>query len=92
MLTAIQEAIYQKARDFRDRHIHDVTTYAEFKEAVEDGFVRAWWAGDGEDEDRVKDETKATIRCIPLEQPGGTGTCVYTGKEATEVAIFGRAY
>ncbi|HQF00232.1 MAG TPA: proline--tRNA ligase, partial [Anaerolineae bacterium] len=72
--------------------IYDVRTYAELQEAVETGFARAWWAGDREDEARIKEETRATIRCIPLEQPGGTGTCVYTGREAHEVALFGRAY
>lgn len=92
LLTTIQQAIYQKALAFRDSHIYDVRTYAELQEAVETGFARAWWAGDREDEARIKEETRATIRCIPLEQPGGSGTCVYTGREAHEVALFGRAY
>ena len=92
LLTTLQQAIYQKALAFRDSHIYDVRTYAELQEAVETGFARAWWAGDREDEARIKEETRATIRCIPLEQPGGTGTCVYTGREAHEVALFGRAY
>ncbi len=92
MLDTIQAGILQKAQDFRDSHIQDVETYEDFKEAVETGFARAWWAGDTEDEARIKDETKATIRCIPTEQPGGKGTCIYTGQEAHEVAIFGRAY
>ncbi len=92
LLTTLQQAIYQKALAFRDSHIYDVHTYAELQEAVETGFARAWWAGDREDEARIKEETRATIRCIPLEQPGGTGTCVYTGREAHEVALFGRAY
>ncbi len=92
MLTTIQQAIYQKALDFRERHTWDVKTYDEFKEAVENGFARAWWAGDAEDEARIKEETKATVRCIPLEQPGGSGVCFYTGKPATEIAIFGKAY
>ncbi|HQM14820.1 MAG TPA: proline--tRNA ligase [Anaerolineae bacterium] len=92
LLATLQQAIYQKALAFRDSHIYDVRTYAELQEAVETGFARAWWAGDREDEARIKEETRATIRCIPLEQPGGTGTCVYTGREAHEVALFGRAY
>lgn len=92
LLTTLQQAIYQKALAFRDSHIYDVRTYAELQEAVETGFARAWWAGDREDEARIKEEARATIRCIPLEQPGGTGTCVYTGREAHEVALFGRAY
>ncbi|MGC9467088.1 MAG: proline--tRNA ligase [Anaerolineae bacterium] len=92
MLETVQQAIYEKALDFRDRNTHDVNTYDEFKEAVEAGFARVWWAGTSEDEARVKDETKATLRCIPLAQPGGTGTCFFTGKPATEIAIFGKAY
>ena len=92
MLITIQQAIYQKALNFRESHTRDVNSYEELKEVVETGFARAWWAGNMEDEAKVKEETKATIRCIPMEQPGGTGTCIYTGKQATEVAIFGRAY
>lgn len=92
MLATVQQAIYRKALDFRERNTHDVTSYDELKEAVETGFARGWWAGDAEDEARIKDETKATVRCIPMEQPGGSGTCIYTGKPATEVAIFGKAY
>jgi prolyl-tRNA synthetase len=92
MLETIQTAIYEKAKTFRDENIHDVETYDEFKEAVSTGFARAWWAGDIQDEARVQDETQATIRCIPLDQPEGSGTCIYTGKPANEVAIFGRAY
>ncbi len=92
MLATIQQALLDKARDFRDSHTVDVATYDELKEAVETGFARAWWAGSSADEVAIKDETKATIRCIPLEQPGGKGACIYTGEEATEMAIFGRAY
>jgi len=92
MLDTIQQAIYQKALDFRESHTYDVSTYGEFKEAVQTGFARVWWAGDSEDEAQIKDEAKATVRCLPMDQPGGTGTCFYTGKKATEVAIFGKAY
>ena len=92
MLVTVQQAIYQKALDFRNSHTWDVNTYDELKEAIETGFARAWWAGNAADEARVKDETRATVRCIPTEQPGGSGTCVYTGKPATEMAIFGKAY
>ncbi len=92
LLAEVQAAIYQKALDFRESHTWDVKTSDEFKEAVQHGFARAWWAGDSDDEARLKDETKVTLRCIPLEQPGGSGDCFYTGREATEVAIFGRAY
>ena len=92
LLEQVQRAIYEKALAFRDAHIRDVETYEELKDAVETGFARAWWAGTSEDEARIKEETKATIRCIPLDQPGGHGRCIFSGKPATEVAIFGRAY
>jgi len=92
MLTTIQQAIYQKALNFRESHTYDITNYDEFKEAIQIGFARAWWAGDSADEVRLKEETKATVRCIPMQQPGGTGKCFLTGKEAKEIAILGKAY
>lgn len=92
LLDEIQANLLARATKFRDDNTHDVTTYDELKEAVQTGFARAWWAGSNEDEQRVKEETKATIRCFPLEQPEGSGTCVLTGKPASRVAIFGRAY
>ncbi len=91
-LEEIQQAIYQKAVDFRNSHTFDVSSYAELEEVVQQGFARAWWAGDTEDEYKIKEETKATIRCIPIDQPGGSGKCIYTGKNASEMAIFSRAY
>jgi prolyl-tRNA synthetase len=54
--------------------------------------VRCWWAGSREDEDKIQEETKATIRIIPIDQPGGKGKCVYTDKEADKMAVFARAY
>ena len=92
LLEAIQQNLLDKATKFRDENTHDVANYDEFKEAIKTGFARGWWAGDNDDELRVKEETKATMRCIPFDQPGGSGTCFYTGKPATRVAIFGRAY
>jgi prolyl-tRNA synthetase len=62
------------------------------KQAVEKGFVRAYWAGSREDEEKIQDETGATIRVIPLDQSGTPGKCVYTGKDAEKIAIFARAY
>ena len=92
MLDSVQQSIYENALAFRSAHTVDVESYDALKEAVQTGFARAWWAGDREDEARLKEETKATIRCFPLEQPGGSGRCVFTGKPAREVAIIGRAY
>ena len=91
-LDTIQADLYRAALAFRDANIHEPATYADFKAVVEDGFARVWWAGSDEDELKVKEETKATIRCIPMDQPGGEGVCFYTGKPAKEMAIFGRAY
>jgi prolyl-tRNA synthetase len=71
-----------------------VESYEEFKEvlASQGGFIRVHWAGTSEDEARIQEETKATIRCLPLDVPEGPGRCFYTGKETEQVAIFARAY
>ena len=66
--------------------------YDEFRQAVADGFARAWWCGHTACEDKIKEDTHATNRCIPLEQPGGSGPCIVCGEQAKEVAIFARAY
>ena len=92
LLEGIQTAIYNKALAFRDSRIIDVSSYDELKEAIETGFARAWWAGGTADETAIKEDCKATVRCIPTDQPGGVGTCIYSGKPATEVAIFGKSY
>jgi len=92
LLVEIQANLLARATQFRDENTHEPANYADFQEVVKDGFARVWWAGSDEDEQRVKGETKATIRCFPNEQPGGQGTCFYTGKPANRVAIFGRAY
>lgn len=92
LLVDIQQSLLDRATQFRDTNTHDVSNYDDFKEAIQTGFARAWWAGSREDEQRVKEETKATIRCFPLDQPGGRGTCFYTGQPADKIAIFGRAY
>ena len=88
----IQENLLNRATQFRDENTFEATNYDEFKEAVEQGFVRVWWAGSDEDEKRIQEETKATHRCYPIEQPGGEGVCFYTGKPANRVAIFARSY
>lgn len=92
LLETIHHSMYEAALAFQKANTHHVETYDQLKEAVQDGFAVGWWAGSAEDEECIKEETKATIRCIPLEQPGGTGRCVYTGKQATEIALFARAY
>lgn len=94
MLDAIQANLLAKATRFRDENTHRVESYEEFKAVLEEkgGFIRVHWAGSDEDEDRIKAETKATIRCYPLEVPEGRGRCFFTGRETDRVAIFARAY
>jgi prolyl-tRNA synthetase len=92
MLETIQKALYDRAVAFREANTFRPQTYAELCEAVGKGFAHAWWCGAPECEQKVKDETKATTRNIPLEQPGGTGRCAVCGEEASEVAVWARAY
>lgn len=92
LLVTVQQALLDRATKFRDDNTHDVDNYDDFKTAVSTGFARVWWAGDNAEETQVKEETKATIRCFPIDQPGGTGTCFFTCKPADKIAIFGRAY
>jgi prolyl-tRNA synthetase len=92
LLDDIHDGLLARATAFQDENTHEVSSYEDFQEAVQTGFARVWWAGSNEDELRVKEETKATIRCFPNEQPGGSGVCFLTGKPADKVAIFGRAY
>jgi len=92
LLDTIQADMHRAAIAFRDANIHAPETYDEFKSVVENGFARVWWAGSDDDELRVKEETRATIRCFPIDQPGGEGKCFYTGRPAREIAIFARAY
>jgi prolyl-tRNA synthetase len=92
ILAAIQTDMLQRATEFRDANTHEPKSYAEFKAIVEDGFARAWWCGERQCEAEIKEETKATTRCIPLEQPGGSSVCIHCGKPAQEVAIFAKAY
>ena len=93
LLEDIQNNIYTKARNFRDSHIFEANSYDEFKELIEKGgFVLAHWDGTTETEERVKEETKATIRCIPLDGDTTPGTCLFTGKPSERRVIFARNY
>lgn len=93
LLEEIQENIYTKALNFRNSHITEVNSYDEFKERIEaGGFVLAHWDGTTETEERVKEETKATIRCIPLDGDDTPGTCIFTGKPSARRVIFARNY
>jgi prolyl-tRNA synthetase len=92
LLGEIQAALFERALRFRDERTADVSSYDELKQQIERGFARAYWAGTTADEQRVQDETRATIRCIPLDQPEQSGRCVLTGQETTRQVIFARAY
>jgi prolyl-tRNA synthetase len=92
LLAEIQQALHDKALAFRKSNTHDAKTYEDLKRAVENGFALSFWCGSAECEAKIKEEARATMRCIPLEQAGGSGACVCCGKLATERAIFGRAY
>jgi len=94
LLLDIQDNIYRKAADFRDRHITRVDSYDEFKQVLEDkgGFILAHWDGSAATEERIKEETKATIRCIPLEADTEAGSCMLTGKPSVRRVLFARAY
>lgn len=94
LLTQIQSNLYQKALDYRDSMISYVSTYEEFKEVIDSkgGFVFAHWDGTVETELRIKEETKATIRCIPLNNPLEEGICVYSGKPSKQRVLFAKAY
>jgi prolyl-tRNA synthetase len=93
LLDDIQTNIYQKAFDYRASKIISVDTYDQFKEKIEEGgFILAHWDGTPETEELIKEETKATIRCIPLEGDKTPGKCMVTGKPSAQRVIFARAY
>jgi prolyl-tRNA synthetase len=92
LLATIQADLYRRAFDFREEHTYDPKDYDEFKDVVDEGFAYSWWCGDAECEAQIKEDTKATLRCIPLEQESGQGKCIRCGEEANERAVFGRAY
>lgn len=94
LLDEIQEALFNKALDFRTAHTTTVDSYDEFKEVLETkgGFIYAHWDGTAETEERVKQETKATIRCIPFEGHDEAGTCIFSGKPSAGRVVFAKAY
>jgi prolyl-tRNA synthetase len=93
ILEEIQNNLFNQAKEFRNENTHDVKTYDEFKNIINNGgFVRCGWDGDSETELKIKEETKATIRCIPFnEDPKGL-KCVYSGKKAKHEVIYAKAY
>ena len=94
LLEQIQENLYQKAATFRDNNTHHANSWEDFKELIakDAGFVYAHWDGTAETEQKIKEETKATIRCIPLNNKLKKGYCIYSGKPSTQKVLFAKSY
>jgi prolyl-tRNA synthetase len=94
LLDEIQENLVNRARAYRDAHITPVDNWEEFKQVLNEkgGFISAHWDGTSETEDKIKEETKATIRCIPLDNPQEEGLCIFSGKPSRERVLFAVAY
>jgi prolyl-tRNA synthetase len=90
----IQQNMYNKAKIYLDEHITPANTWDEFVKLLDEkgGFISAHWDGTGETEDKIKELTKATIRCIPLNNPEEKGACILTGNPSTQRVLFARAY
>jgi prolyl-tRNA synthetase len=94
LLENIQQAMYDKALAYRDKHITRVDDWGEFEKMLDEktGFFSAHWDGTSETEETIKEKTKATIRCIPLDNPPEEGRCILTGKPSKQRVLFARAY
>jgi prolyl-tRNA synthetase len=94
LLDDIHRSVYAKALEFRTRNTRIADSYAEFQRLLDEspGFILAHWDGTGETEEKIKNETKATIRCIPLERDTTPGQCMVTGKPSEGRVLFARAY
>jgi prolyl-tRNA synthetase len=92
LLKEIQENLFERAKKFREANTKKADTWEEFKREVEHGFILAHWDGSPETEEKIKEETKATIRCIPLNNDQEEGKCVFSGKPSSQRVIFAKAY
>ena len=94
LLDDIQQNIYNKAKIYRDNNITKADTWEDFEKLLDDkgGFIAAHWDGTAETEEKIKELTKATIRCIPLNNTQEEGSCILTGKHSRERVLFARAY
>ena len=93
LLKEIQKNLFDRARKFRDDNMRSVDSYDQFKVEIEKpGFIWAHWDGTRETEDKIQQETAATIRCIPFDRPAETGKCMVSGKPSAGRVIFARAY
>lgn len=94
LLDKIQKEILNKALSFRDENTREASSWEEFKEILDEkaGFISAWWDGSTETEEKIKEETKATIRCIPFNTEQQAGNCIYSGKPGKYKVLYARAY
>jgi prolyl-tRNA synthetase len=94
LLNNIQKNLFNKAKSFLQKNIREVSDYNKFKEVIEKkrGLIKTYWCGNKDCEDKIKEETKASIRCIPFEQEEASGKCIYCGKESSTLVYFARAY
>ena len=93
LLDEIQTNLYERAKKFRDSQITEVTTFDEFNKALQaGGFIKAYWDGTSETEETIKNLSKATIRCIPLDYAQSDGVCVYSGKPSRQQVLFAISY
>ncbi len=92
LLDTIQNALLSKAEKFRDDNIHEANSYDELKQIVENGWAEAWWCGDPACEAKIKEDTKATSRCMNFEHQHGHGKCVVCGKDSDKKIYFSKAY
>ncbi|MBA3062001.1 MAG: proline--tRNA ligase, partial [Atribacteria sp.] len=94
LLDNIQENLFTRAKKFLEENIRETSDYNEFKKIIEKqrGLIKTYWCGSKDCEDKIKEETKASIRCIPFEQEEASGKCIYCGKESSTLVYFARAY
>ncbi|MBO9660763.1 MAG: proline--tRNA ligase, partial [Chitinophagaceae bacterium] len=94
LLLDIQHSMFHKAKTFRDEHITKADSWDEFVKLLDEkgGFISAHWDGTSETEEEIKEKSKATIRCIPLDNALEQGVCILTGKPSTQRVLFARAY
>ena len=94
LLSDIQQNLYNRAKAYQQQHITEVNSWDEFEKVLEEkgGFVSAFWDGTAETEEAIKEKSKATIRCIPLNNKQEEGKDILTGKPATQRVLFARAY
>ncbi len=94
LLESIQERMLRDAREFQEARTYEADSFDDFMERLPErpGFYRVWWDGSSDDEARIQEQTSATVRCIPLKQPGGRGKCFITGRATSTTAVLARAY